>query len=87
MLNFNEKKSHLTIFIPITLLFILFMPNYLFLAEFFLSFHFSSFIGLLDPDTHSECGSGSRMAIECGSRMAIECGSGTLVFTNAGNSN
>jgi hypothetical protein len=29
MLNFNENKVTLNIFIPITLTFILFMPNYL----------------------------------------------------------
>jgi hypothetical protein len=45
MLNFNEKQVTINIFIPITLIFILFMPNYRYRymskLRFFL--HFSSF--------------------------------------------
>jgi hypothetical protein len=44
MLNFNENQVTITIFIPITQIFILFMPNWYsicLLAAFFL--HFSSF--------------------------------------------
>jgi hypothetical protein len=44
MLYFNENKVT-NFFIPITLIFILVMPYYL------------SFLDLLDPDPHSECGS------------------------------
>jgi hypothetical protein len=53
-LNFNVNKVTINMFIPFTLIFILFMPNYL--------RFFSSFLLFLDP-----LGSGSRRPIECGS--------------------
>jgi hypothetical protein len=34
---------------------------------FWFSLHFWVILHLLDPDPHSECGSGSRKPIECGS--------------------
>jgi hypothetical protein len=66
MLNFNENQVTINTFIPITgtLIVVLFMPNYLF----FICVFFFIFLDLLDPDPHSECGSGTRRPIECGSK-------------------
>jgi hypothetical protein len=56
MKNFNENKVTTNIFIPITLIFRLFMSDYLSVTTFFSS-SFLLFLDLLDPDPHSECGS------------------------------
>jgi hypothetical protein len=67
MSNFNENKVTFTHFIPITLLLIRFMPNYLPFGCVFLSFlaHFSPF---------RSPGSGSAFGIRIRIQAAIEWG-------------
>jgi hypothetical protein len=78
MLNFYENKVTINIFLPITVIFILFMPNYLsFVSVIYLS-SFLLFLNLLDQDPHSECGPGY------GSRRPIECGSMRIRIRNTG---
>jgi hypothetical protein len=92
--KFLMKIVAMNAFIPIKLIFVLFMHNYLsFSCVFFSSFYL--FLDLPDPYPHSECGSGSRRPIElsayplkvqlnvqgqvCASAYAVYFGSGTLI--------
>jgi hypothetical protein len=58
MLTLMKPHWNILLPVPITLIFILFMPNHLSFGCVFPSFWL--FLGLLNPDPDSECGSGSR---------------------------